>query len=66
MCETCTTQRGPAASGFFLLKNNPRLSREPALTDLLRDPMTIALMTADRVDRRQFDALLTQVRAKLR
>jgi hypothetical protein len=40
--------------------------KEPALNELLRDPMTLALMAADRVDRHQFDALLSHVRTKLR
>jgi hypothetical protein len=66
MCEMCGIQSDAAASGFFVLNSNPRLAREPALNELLSDPMTLALMAADRVDRHQFDVLLTQVRARLR
>lgn len=38
---------------------------EPALADLMGDPMTEALMTADRVDRRELRALIAQMREHL-
>jgi len=38
---------------------------EPSLADLFRDPMTQALMTADRVERRELEALLRAKRAQL-
>jgi hypothetical protein len=60
MCEFCMSQPTTAV-------NSDRGSvKEPALNELLRDPMTLALMAADRVDRHQFDALLSHVRTKLR
>jgi hypothetical protein len=42
------------------------LGAEPQLGELLRDPMTLALMTADRVDRRELDALFDRTRSNLR
>jgi hypothetical protein len=42
------------------------LTGEPQLSDLLRDPMTVALMAADRVDRRDLDALFARTRSTLR
>ena len=41
-------------------------SREPDLDELMRDPITQALMAADRVNRCELHALLTQVRESLR
>lgn len=38
---------------------------EPALAELMGDPMTEALMTADRVDRRELRALIAQMREHL-
>ena len=40
--------------------------QEPDLKELMRDPMTLALMAADRVDHRELRALLTQVGQGLR
>jgi hypothetical protein len=39
---------------------------EPDLAELMRDPITEALMTADRVDHGELCALLSQVRENLR
>jgi hypothetical protein len=39
---------------------------EPDLDELIQDPMTQALMAADRVDHGEFQALLMQVRDSLR
>jgi hypothetical protein len=39
---------------------------EPNLGELLGDPMTLALMAADRVDRRELDALFDRARISLR
>jgi hypothetical protein len=36
------------------------------LFDLLRDPMTLSLMAADRVDQRELNALLHKARGGLR
>jgi hypothetical protein len=66
MFKVCTAQ--PVTSGCNLF-NSPRGHRrvaEPDLEELMRDPMTQALMTADRVDRGQLHALLAQVRNNLR
>jgi hypothetical protein len=38
---------------------------EPGLDELMSDPMTLALMQADGVDRHEFDALVAQVRENL-
>jgi hypothetical protein len=39
---------------------------EPDLNELMRDPMTLALMAADRVDHNELHALFAQVRGHLR
>jgi hypothetical protein len=39
---------------------------EPDLSELLRDPIARALMAADRVDRRELDALFDRTRGSLR
>jgi hypothetical protein len=39
---------------------------EPDLRELLRDPMTVALMQADRVDRHALEALIAGTRENLR
>jgi hypothetical protein len=39
---------------------------EPNLDELMRDPMTLALMAADRVDGNDLNALFAQVRSHLR
>ena len=39
---------------------------EPNLSEIMRDPMTQALMAADRVDRHELKTLLSQVRESLR
>ena len=38
---------------------------EPDLDELMHDPMTLALMAADRVDHRELDALFSRVRQHL-
>jgi len=43
-----------------------RFVAEPDLSELMRDPLTIALMAADRVDRRELNALFDQARCNLR
>lgn len=42
-----------------------RAGREPALEDLLRDPMTHAVMASDRVERDHLDSLMLSMRARL-
>jgi hypothetical protein len=39
---------------------------EPNLAELMQDPITLALMAADRVDRCELNMLLSQVRESLR
>ena len=39
---------------------------DPNLNELMRDPITLALMAADRVSRCELNALLAQVRENLR
>jgi hypothetical protein len=39
---------------------------EPNLSELLRDPMTLALMKADRVDRGALEVLIAGARENLR
>jgi len=43
-----------------------RCQAELNLSDLLRDPMTVSLMTADRVDRGELHSLLDKARCGLR
>ena len=42
-----------------------RWSREPALADMLDDPIVAALMTADGIGRRQLEADLGRATARL-
>ena len=42
-----------------------RWSLEPALADMLDDPIVAALMTADRIGRRELEADLGRVTARL-
>lgn len=42
-----------------------RWSREPALADMLDDPIVAALMTADRIGRRELEADLGRLTARL-
>lgn len=42
-----------------------RWSREPALADMLDDPIVAALMTADRIGRHELEADLGRVIARL-
>ena len=56
----------PVTPTCHLFATNRRsIVSEPNLAELMRDPMTLALMAADRVDRRELDALVAQVRASL-
>jgi hypothetical protein len=67
MFEVYMLQPVTAACELFATgRNRPRLVAEPALEDLMRDPITLALMIADRVDRCELNALLTRVRQTLR
>jgi hypothetical protein len=67
MFEVYMLQPVTAACELFATsRNRQRLGAEPALDDLMRDPITQALMVADRVDRCELNALLTRVRQTLR
>jgi hypothetical protein len=66
MFEVYMLQPVTAACELFATSRRPRFVAEPALGDLMRDPMTLALMAADRVDRCGLNALLDQVRENLR
>ena len=56
----------PMARTCDLLATTRRRSfvSEPDLDELMRDPMTIALMDADRVDHRALDAMLARLRER--
>lgn len=57
----------PVTAGCELFAGSrSKLIAEPDLAELMGDPMTQALMAADRVDRQQLCALLTQVRENRR
>jgi hypothetical protein len=43
-----------------------RAAGEPRLSELMGDPMTLALMAADRVDRHDLDVLFDRARDGLR
>jgi hypothetical protein len=42
-----------------------RAGREPALEDLLRDPLTHAVMASDRVEKDHLDQLILSMRSRL-
>ncbi len=65
MFEFYMLQPVTAASDLF---DNRRHSfvPEPDLVELMRDPMTLAVMASDRVDRRELCTLLTQIRENRR
>jgi len=64
MCKFYTLQ--PAIASRQLFGTTQRRTAEPDLDELMRDPMTQALMAADRVDCGQLHVLLAQVRNNLR
>jgi hypothetical protein len=65
MCEVYMFQ--PVTSGHQLF-GSPCGSHvtEPDLDEVMRDPMTLALMAADRVNHSELSALFAQVRSNLR
>jgi len=65
MCEIYTLQPVTASSELFATIRHPAFLAEPDLAELMGDPMTQALMAADRVDRRELSELITQVRGNL-
>jgi hypothetical protein len=50
-----------AACDRFATTRRRNFVPEPDLGELMQDPITIALMAADRVDHRALDAMLTQL-----
>jgi hypothetical protein len=66
MFEVYMLQPVTAACELFAASRRRSFVAEPDLDELMRDPMTLALMEADRVDHRELHALLTQVQGKLR
>jgi hypothetical protein len=66
MFEVYMLQPVTAACELFAPRRHRSFVAEPRLDDLMRDPMTQALMAADRVDRCEFNALVAQVQASLR
>jgi len=66
MFNDCMLQPVTAPSGLFAGVGCRGLVAEPDLDELMHDPMTLALMAADRVDHGALDALLAQIRRNLR
>ena len=66
MFEVYMLQPMTAACDLFAASRRRRYLAEPSLDDLMRDPMTQALMAADKVDRRALRDLLEQVGENLR
>ena len=48
-----------------LMRRQDHATEEPTLSDLLQDPITLALMAADHVDRSQLDAVLAAASGSL-
>jgi len=66
MFETYKLQPGNATRELFGTPRRRNCAAEPGLEELMRDPMTLALMAADRVDHNELSALFAQVRGSLR
>ena len=66
MSELYMPQPVTAPCDFFVNVDRRAFVAEPDLAELMHDPMTEALMTADRVDRDELCALISQVRENLR
>jgi hypothetical protein len=65
MFEVYMLQPVTAACDLFATNGRRSLVQEPDLNELMADPMTLAVMAADRVDRCQLHALFAQVRDRL-
>jgi hypothetical protein len=65
MCEIYMLQPVNGSSELFATVGRAAFVTEPDLAELIGDPMTQALMAADRVDSRELCALITQVRGNL-
>jgi hypothetical protein len=66
MFEVYKLQPGNASCELFGTPRRRNCVAEPKLDELMRDPMTLALMAADRVDHKELNALFAQVRSHLR
>jgi hypothetical protein len=66
MFEVYMLQPVNAACELFGSSRRRNCVAEPNLDELMRDPMTLALMAADGVDRHELQTLFTQVRSQLR
>ena len=66
MSEVYMLQPVTASCDLFGSVRRRQLVAEPDLAELMRDPMTQALMAADRVDHHALCALISQVRENLR
>jgi hypothetical protein len=66
MFEVYKLQPGHASHDQFGAPRRRSCMAEPKLDELMRDPMTLALMAADRVDHNDLNALFAQVRSYLR
>jgi hypothetical protein len=62
MFEVYMLQPMTAACDLFAAPCRRSFVPEPDLDELMRDPMTLAVMAADRVDHRAMDAMLTRLR----
>jgi hypothetical protein len=65
MLDTYMPQPVTASCELFAKAGRRAFLTEPDLGELMRDPMTEALMAADRVDRRELCALISQMREHL-
>jgi hypothetical protein len=61
MMEVSMLQPFSTSGDAFAAGGRCKMVAEPALTDLMSDPLTEAMMAADGVDRGALIALLTQV-----
>jgi hypothetical protein len=66
MFEVYMLQPVTAACHLFAPTRGRNRVAEPDLDELMRDPITQALMAADRVNRCELHALFAQVRENLR
>jgi hypothetical protein len=66
MFEVYMLQPVTSACDLFAASRRRSFVAEPGLDEVMRDPITQALMAADRVNRCELHALLAQVRENLR
>lgn len=62
MFEVYMLQPVTAACDLFATNRRCSSMPEPDLDELMQDPMTLALMAADRVDQRALDAMIARLR----